>query len=276
MPDSLSLRWQQWASSLHLISSHAIPRRITLSDVPFISQSLHGFSDASTTAYGAAVYLRTVHEDATVTVTLITSKARVAPLKATTIPRMEHTAAYLLAKLISSVSFDLNIPISQIQAWTDSTIVLCWLKKTPNSLKTFVSHRVSVINELIPSEYWNHVSTRHNPADLASRGVNPTTLISSSLWWEGPPWLKRPPVQWPSSNYINSNPVPKLKATIAVVKPPPPANPLWSKFSSLNKLVRVIAWVRRFFTNSKLPTQKRILSNTLDSKEIQSTKTYLL
>ena len=110
VPDSLSLRWQQWASSLHLISSHAIPRHITLSDVPSISRSLHGFSDASTTAYGAAVYLRTVHEDATVTVTLITSKARVAPLKATTIPRMELIAAYLLAKLISSVSFDLNIP----------------------------------------------------------------------------------------------------------------------------------------------------------------------
>ncbi len=209
VPDSLSLRWQQWASSLHLISSHAIPRRITLSDVPFISQSLHGFSDASTTAYGAAVYLRTVHEDATVTVTLITSKARVAPLKATTIPRMEHTAAYLLAKLISSVSFDLNIPISQIHAG-QIPLSYCWLKKTPNSLKTFVSHRVSAINELVPSEYWKHVSTQHNPADLASRGVNPTALISSSLWWEGSPWLKRPPVQWPSSNYINPNPVPEL------------------------------------------------------------------
>ncbi len=135
---------------------------------------------------------------------------------------------------------------------------------------------MSAINELIPSEYWKHVSTRHNPADLASRGVNPTALISSSLWWEGPPWLKRPPVQWPSSNYINPNPVPKLKATIAIVKPPPPANPLWAKFLSLNKLVRVIVWVRRFFTNSKLQPQKRILCNTLDSKEIQSTKTYLL
>ncbi len=56
------------------------------------------------------MYLRTVHEDATVTVTLITSKARVVPLKATTIPRMELIAAYLLAKLISFVSFDFNIP----------------------------------------------------------------------------------------------------------------------------------------------------------------------
>ncbi len=239
-------RWQQWASSLHLISTHAIPRCIKPSNEPSISRSLHGFSDASTTAYGAAVYLRTVHEDATITVTLITSKARVAPLKATTIPQMELIAAYLLAKLISSVSFDINIPISQVHAWTDSTIVLCWLKKTPTSLKTFVSHRV-------------------------------TALISSSLWWwEGLPWLKHTPVQWPSSNYINPNPVPELKATIAIVKPPPPVNPLWSEFSSLNKLVQVIAWVRRFFTNSKHPPQKRILSNTLESKEIQSTKTYLL
>ncbi len=222
-------RWQQWASSLHLISTHAIPRCIKPSNEPSISRSLHGFSDASTTAYGAAVYLRTVHEDATITVTLITSKARVAPLKATTIPQMELIAAYLLAKLISSVSFDINIPISQVHAWTDSTIVLCWLKKTPTSLKTFVSHRV-------------------------------TALISSSLWWwEGLPWLKH-----------------ELKATIAIVKPPPPVKSLWSESSSLNKLVQVIAWVRRFFTNSKHPPQKRILSNTLESKEIQSTKTYLL
>ena len=34
-----------------------------------------------------------------------------------------------------------------------------------------------------------HVPGVENPADLASRGVNPLSVATNSLWWNGPTWI---------------------------------------------------------------------------------------
>lgn len=69
---------------------------------------LHGFCDASQHAFGACVYIRSnlVGNDAEIH--LYTSKSRVAPPKATTIPRLELRGALLLAELISKVIKELQ------------------------------------------------------------------------------------------------------------------------------------------------------------------------
>ena len=38
-----------------------------------------------------------------------------------------------------------------------------------------------------------------NPADLVSRGVEPTTHSTSTLWWKGPQWLIQKPSRWPTT-----------------------------------------------------------------------------
>ena len=100
------------ADELHqeLTSNHPIPRRLTTNSSPVIFQALHGDSGASTVTYGSAVYLRTMHQDTSVSMTLITSKARVAPLKSTTTPQLELVAAYLLAKLLQYIAKIFDIP----------------------------------------------------------------------------------------------------------------------------------------------------------------------
>lgn len=81
-------------------------------------QQLHGFSDASTAAYGGVIYLRTAFEDTRVEVTLVTSKSRVAPLK--TVTNLELIASLLTAKLLTTITSDLRIQTSSIYAWTYS------------------------------------------------------------------------------------------------------------------------------------------------------------
>ena len=181
-PKALGMHWD--------VSIH------TLNSSPVIFKSLHGFADASNMVYGAVVYLRQVHEDTSVSISLVLSKARVAPLNVLTTLRAELVAAYLLSKLLTYVSKLLDIPT--YFAWTNSTIVLCWLRKLPSTLKTFVAHRVSAIQDLVPTSRWRHVPTQENPADLLSRCVPATKLTSLSIWWQCTPWLKSQPEQWPT------------------------------------------------------------------------------
>ena len=61
VPDDLATQWRQWIGDLQLILNHPIPRRLTTNSSPVIFQARHGFSNASTVAYGTAVYLRTMH-----------------------------------------------------------------------------------------------------------------------------------------------------------------------------------------------------------------------
>jgi len=134
--------WTRWTSQLEIVSNYKIPRRYSLRD-DGIRKILHGFADASQNAYGGVVYLTTEHKDHTLSSAIVISKARVIPLKGLTIPRAELTAAYLLAKLLKYCAELLKI--TEVHAWSDSSIVLCWLRKSPNTLKQFVHNRVQQI-----------------------------------------------------------------------------------------------------------------------------------
>ncbi|XP_048478218.1 uncharacterized protein LOC119693424 isoform X3 [Plutella xylostella] len=65
-------------------------------------------SDASERAYGSCVYIRTIRNDGTAHVCLLTSKNKVAPIKPTTIPRLELCGALLGTRLCKKVS-DSNV-----------------------------------------------------------------------------------------------------------------------------------------------------------------------
>lgn len=49
---------------------------------------IHGFCDASIKAYGACVYIKVVHPNGHINVSLLSSKSRIAPLKGLTIPKL--------------------------------------------------------------------------------------------------------------------------------------------------------------------------------------------
>ena len=59
----------------------------------------------------------------------------------------------------------------------------------------FVTNRLKEIKSLQGVEI-RFVPTEYNPADIATRGMTPQDL-SSSTWWNGPPWLVHPRDKWP-------------------------------------------------------------------------------
>ncbi len=91
-----------------------------------------------------------------------------------------------------------------------------------------------------------HVRSKDNPADLASRGVLPSRLLDSSLWWSGPPWLLLPPHLWPEEKVtVPPADLPGLRKHIVLINLP--KFDLDQRYNSFCRLLRVTAWILRFF-----------------------------
>ena len=136
VPPDILAEWLRWVSELPLLSHRSIPRCYASPGKDVHSIQIHGFSDASEKGFGAVVYLRTLYSDTNVSVSLVISKTRVAPIKRLTIPKLELAGALLLAELLESVRVALKLVISQVYAWSDSQIVLAWLDRNPRHLPT--------------------------------------------------------------------------------------------------------------------------------------------
>lgn len=95
IPKDIAVQWTRYQSELMLIEAVSIPRRITFDNATTIQ--LHAFSDSSEKGYAAAVYLRT-QTSTSVHCHLVIGKSKVAPLKWSTIPRLELCGAVLAAK----------------------------------------------------------------------------------------------------------------------------------------------------------------------------------
>ena len=107
-----------------------------------------------------------------------------APLKQLTIPRLELCAATLLSKFYKKAIHALNLTVNESFLWTDSTIVLTWIQGPPNKWKTYVGNRVALLQEETAAATWRHAPSQSNPADLISRGTEPTTLnIHTMVEW---------------------------------------------------------------------------------------------
>ncbi|XP_018361400.1 PREDICTED: uncharacterized protein LOC108760103, partial [Trachymyrmex cornetzi] len=194
VPMSLHTAWTRFASQLSAVGELKVPRYVACKNA--VSIQIHGFSDASEKAYGACVYLRVAGPQGQISTRLLCSRSRVAPLKAITLLRLELCGAVLLAQLMDKVLRAVRFEPEAIYCWTDSTIVIHWIRATDKNWNVFVTNRVSEIHRLSQASSWFHVATECNPADYVSRGSLPSILIDAVLWWSGPPWLEREIQNW--------------------------------------------------------------------------------
>ncbi|XP_054707113.1 uncharacterized protein LOC129216917 [Uloborus diversus] len=262
LPDSLAKQWRTFQEQLPVLTNIKIPRCILIPQASDVQ--VHGFCDSSEKAYCAAIYIRSQDVTLAVTSRLLTSKTRVSPVKPQSLPRLELCSALLLANLLQATLPTLTVPISETFAWSDSKITLAWLTSEPRRWQPFVANRVAQIQELTPNVHWNHVSGLENPADCGTRGIPPTKLERCDLWFNGPDWLRSS--TFPNGGFEDNPELQKdmsveAKGTsklvmLQVVDASFKAE-FFQKFSSWNKLKRVVAYCLRFGKNCSLAADKR-------------------
>ena len=116
------------------------------------SIELHGFCDASKNVYCGVVYLRILREVGGICCSFLCSKSKVAPIKPTSIPRLELLACELLSRLIKDIKIAISgrVEISKICCWSDSKVALYWLKDEDKVWKPWVESRVKKVRNAIP------------------------------------------------------------------------------------------------------------------------------
>ena len=127
-------QWKKYLCNLKTLKSVVIERHLFCcgeSDV-----QLHGFCDSSGVAYSAVVLVRSICKHG-VKFRLWRAKSRLVPIKEDNIPRLELSGCVLLTKLLKSVCEALSgvVKVSETYCWSDSQIVLWWIKQTHKNWK---------------------------------------------------------------------------------------------------------------------------------------------
>ena len=191
IPDDLKRSFERCLRGLNVLSTWKVPRSYTgLGWSAADSVELHAFGDASGKGYGACVFVKLTYPDGVSKTALVMSKARVAPVKKVTLPRLELLGALLCVRLLQFVHQSLKLSAeTRSWCWTDSMVVLNWIQGSADRWKPFVQNRVLEIQSLSSPGQWRHCPGIDNPADLVSRGMFAEDLIQSDLWLSGPSFL---------------------------------------------------------------------------------------
>ena len=172
-------KWAKWKFNLNILKDIRLnrcykPERFG----QVVSSSLDHFSDASENGYGQVVYVRLVNAIGKIHCSLVIAKLCVAPIKYTSIPRLVLAAAVLLTKMSTIIRKEVQYEDPVEYYWTDSQVVLGYLRNIHKRFKVFVANRVQQIRENTGVSKWNYIPSKMNPADCASQGLTGSDKIA--------------------------------------------------------------------------------------------------
>ena len=257
LPQDIVQRFLVWSADLPKLENIKIPR--SYFSGPFDKIELHMFGDSSQDIFSAVAFLRAQVTTPTGKIktglAFVLGKARVAPMKVMTVPKLEFQAALLAARLKNEIIQALTVTVNQVFMWTDSTTVLQWINSNEKQ-PIFVANRVCEFLEYTSVDQWNHVANKDNPADAGTRGMSAEVLQLSS-WVNGPHFLTNSSFPFvPNKDVINNIELGVNQAVIiednvslatSVKKQITPVPSLFpfDKFSSYQKYLRIAAYVLR-------------------------------
>ena len=123
-------------------------------------------------------------------------KAPVAPIKYIMIPRMEFVAATLSVKISALLQKELQLFNVKETLWTDSEVVLGYIRNESRKLKVLLANRTEMIRNQTDIHQWHYVGTKNSPKDYSSRGIDVANDQAVQKWFRGPSFLLKPEAEW--------------------------------------------------------------------------------
>ena len=245
------------------------------------------FGDSSQDIFSAVAFLlariKTPTDKEKTEPALVLLKARVAPMKVMTVPKLESQAALLAARLKREITQALTVTVNQVYMWTDSMTVLQWINSNEKQ-PLFVANRVCEILEYTSVDQWNHVATKDNPADAGTRGMSAEILQLSSCV-KGPHFLTNSRYPFvPIKNVIKNiklavNQAVTIEDTVSLATSvkkqttPVPSLFPFDKFSFYQKYLRNAAFVLRLLL--KHAGYRNLDGSITDPTELDETERHL-
>ena len=128
-------------------------------------------------------------------------------------------------------------------------IVLGYIKKVSQRLKTFVGNRHGIIHDATSPYQWRHVESCLNPADIASRGISASDKESLHIWLNGPKFLWHDSEHWPQQQLtteVAEHDVEVKKEAVIFATISDFKNSWTDYFSDWRKLLHSTAWLIKF------------------------------
>ena len=217
LPGDIVNEWNSWVSSLGTLSSFSLDRYCFVNTkVPDendnVTYQLHGFCDASNTAFSCVIYLRRIVNGRS-DVSFIFGKSRVvlSHQQNWVISRKELEAAKLCSNLMLLALTALQHLSCAVKFWTDSEVLLKWITNPDLHLSRFIKRRIDKIHLVSSPESWGYIGTLQNPAHVGTRKKNIKSKDAFNIWLKGPEFLLQD-VEDPS-------PVPSASAVRAISVP---------------------------------------------------------
>jgi len=215
-PAEICEEFKNWLKDFAEVSKLEIPRNYSPYPLSDCEVTLHVFVDAGSEAYAACAYIRIQHGDQVI-IRLIAAKAKVAPLKYMSIPRLELMSGLIGSRLLKSViQWHRRINFIDYNCWTDSDIVFKWIKSHHLPRTAFTAPRISEIQELTSADKWRYVPSKQNVADYATKERVIDYKDANHEWFTGPAFLYEKPENWPKQPSTNATK--KIEVNVSIPK----------------------------------------------------------
>ena len=277
VPVDVGKDWDRWLIGLDHLTQYRVPRCVCPEGLSAaVRVELHHFADASQKAYGTVSYVRVISADGSIHCSLLMSRARVAPIKPITIPRLELSAAKLAVEVGVEMTSALDVEVDDVVFWTDSTTVLKYVNNETTRYHVFVANRLAAIHDGSKKEQWRYVPSKENPADQVTRGAQ----CETATWSQGPEFLWKTPENWPEHPEVDvvlaedpevKTPKVRSSAVRTVTETPDddpeaPVQRLIKHYSTWTRLTRAVAWIRRVVQVLKRRIQNAETTNSQNEK----------
>ena len=266
-------QWNRWLDDLPKLEEVKVDRCFRPGEFGEVKETqLHLFSDASRQGYASVAYLRFKDTSNQVHCSFVMGKARLAPLREISIPRLELTAAVISVRLSKIIREELDIVIQRLCYWTDSMSVLKCIRNESKRFHTFESNRLTVIHNGSSLSEWHYVNRDDNPADDGSKGLKLDAMLKNNRWLKGPRFLWETESHWPGMIQIpalkDGDPEVRKEAQIyAATVQNDVLESLAPRCSSWWKLKITVAWLLRYkkYLQMKVELRKKSALTTRDS-----------